>query len=95
MIELYNYKTEDGKKMTLILKKSSFFIFWFWNGRTKSVLFKAGIFVLTHHNQTDQILYFGICSAIEFLASIIQFKNWYISSMLITQTCIILKFKKK
>lgn len=32
------------------------------------------MFILTHHNQTDQVLYFGICSFIECLASIIQLK---------------------
>lgn len=31
--------------------------------------------VLTHHNQIDQVLYFGTCSAIECLATTIQLKT--------------------
>lgn len=33
------------------------------------------MFILTHHNQTDQVLYFGISSFIECPASIIQLKT--------------------
>lgn len=40
MIELYNYKTEDGKTMAFIEKKNLLiFIFWFWNARTESIVF--------------------------------------------------------